>query len=657
MRSHKLAILAVTLFVSAAWTSTARAAIDEKAPSWLTQAVTAKNPDYDKDIPAVVLYRDQTVTIAPDGLMTVTTYHAIRLLTRDGKGFASAYAPYLQSASKVKQIKAWLIRANGTVKTYGKESIMDAIGDPDDIYDESRVKSIDASTDADIGMVFGYETVVEERPLFTQDSYQFQSRLPTLYSRYTLSLPSGWKANSVTFNRPEIRPSENANTSAWELRDLPAIPPEPSGLSVSNLAPRIVVNYFPPTAQAHAYDSWKDVSRWYTKLSADSLTLDDEIASKARDLAVGAKTEFEMIERIATYVQSIRYISLDLGVARGGGHRPRPANMVLQRGYGDCKDKANLMRALLKALRIESYLVLIYSGDPTYVRAEWASPGQFNHCIIAIKVSKDTAAPTVMEHPALGRLLIFDATDPDTLLGDLPDHEQGSFALISAGDDGDLLKMPILPPNANRLERNAEIDLLGNGAISGTISQRSYGQSASDERGRLRALSADDYAKSIERWLTSRVKGAVIKKATPTDNKAESKFNLNLEFAANEYAQIMQGRLMMFKPAMVGRLDQFVPVENKRMTPMRIESSSYSETIRVKLPTGFVIDEMPEADSISGAYGTYTSAYEVKGEYLHFKRELTLQRAVVPAAEYDDLSKFFGVVRRAEITPVVLVRK
>ena len=71
-----------------------------------------------------------------------------------------------------------------------------------------------------------------------------------------------------------------------------------------------------------------------------------------------------------------------------------------------------------------------------YVREEWASPHQFNHCIVAVKVSDDTQAATIVMNPKLGRLLIFDATDDDTPVGDLPEHEQGSWALIVAGDLG-----------------------------------------------------------------------------------------------------------------------------------------------------------------------------------------------------------------------------
>ena len=118
-----------------------------------------------------------------------------------------------------------------------------------------------------------------------------------------------------------------------------------------------------------------------------------------------------------------------------------------------------MMRALLKSLGVESYPVLIFSGDPNRVEPEWPSPQQFNHCIIAVKVGDETQAPTIVKHPSLGRLLIFDPTDDDTPVGDLPDHEQGSYALIVAGEVGDLMKMPVTPPEANRLERAVEAEL------------------------------------------------------------------------------------------------------------------------------------------------------------------------------------------------------
>lgn len=636
---------------------TVNALAGDNVPVWANQAAVAKAPAFDKGIPAVVLHSEQNVNVGGDGMLTITTNYAVRLLKREGKEYAVASSTYLKSASKVKDLKAWLIRSNGTVKSYGKEQVVDVISNPNDVYDEYRIKIIRGSDDADVGDVFAYQTVVEERPLFTQDKWEFQDNLPTLLSRYTLNLPNGWQAESITFNRPEIKPQVSGSNYTWEVRDLPPITIESDSPKFHALAPRINVNYSPSGATANVYKSWQDVSRWYTDLSEPSLTVDDTVAGKARELTANAKTELEKIRAIANFVQNLQYISIDIGISRGGGHRPRPANVVLQRGYGDCKDKANLMRAMLKALKIESYLVLIWSGDPTYVRQEWASPREFNHCIIAVKVSNETIAPTVITHEKLGRLLIFDATDESTLLGDFPDHEQGGYALVAAGAEGALMQMPILPPDVSRLERQAEAQLLPDGSLRGTISEKAFGQTASSFRRESKALSAGDYKTMMERWLTYRIAGAQMSKLTPADRSVEGRFDIDIEFTAKSYAQLMQGRLMIFKPAFVGRLDSLTVSEKKRMHPVLLDGSSYAETIKVKLPEGFVVDEMPEPSKLETVFGKYTVTYEVKDGYLLFNRSLVLNKSTIAADKYDSVKNFFAQVRAAEQNPVVLLKK
>ncbi|MGH9903237.1 MAG: transglutaminase-like domain-containing protein, partial [Pyrinomonadaceae bacterium] len=291
------------------------------------------------------------------------------------------------------------------------DTLKRGMGTDIDIYNELRVKKIAAYDDADAGAVFGYRTTKEERSVFSQDVWSFQGRLPALQSRYTLTLPAGWRASGITFNHPNVEPTVNGSTYSWELRNLPPIEPEPASPSVSNLAPRVAVSYFtPPNSPAggmRTFADWSNVSRWLSELHDPQAVPDEALAAKARALTAGAKTELERLRAIGHYVQNLQYISIDIGVGRGGGMRPRPAAQVFARSYGDCKDKANLMRAMLKAINIDAYPVIIYSGDPTYVREEWASPQQFNHCIIAVRVGDETQAPTVVTHPSLGRLLVF----------------------------------------------------------------------------------------------------------------------------------------------------------------------------------------------------------------------------------------------------------
>src|SRR5437868_83879 len=48
-------------------TSTCALAGGDDAPAWLQQAAAAKVPAYEKDVPAVVLYNEQSVSVGEDG--------------------------------------------------------------------------------------------------------------------------------------------------------------------------------------------------------------------------------------------------------------------------------------------------------------------------------------------------------------------------------------------------------------------------------------------------------------------------------------------------------------------------------------------------------------------------------------------------------------
>ncbi|MCA1816796.1 MAG: DUF3857 domain-containing protein [Acidobacteria bacterium] len=659
------ALASATLCVCA---RTRAAFAGDDLPAWLAQAAAQVPPAYDKDVPAVVLYDERQVTVAPDGKTVSTEMYAVRVLRREGRAFAVAREGYAPSVGKVREMRAWLIRPGGQVKKYGKDETADVAASPEDVYDESRAKVIVGSDDADEGCVFGYQVTSEEQELFPDATWEFQepvrsgavhAALPALVSRYTLTLPQGWTAKGVTFNHAAVEPTVAGTTYTWELKSLPPVDPEPASPEVTSLAPRLAVTYAPAQGATTAgatrvFKDWTDVSRWYTNLADAQAAPDAAITAKVKELTADSKTELEKIRAVGRYVQGIQYISVQIGVGR---FRPHSAAEVFAKNYGDCKDKANLMRAMLKVLGIDSYPVLIYSGDPTYVRAEWASPGQFNHCIVAVKVGDETKAPTVVESPSLGRVLIFDATDDATPVGDLPDHEQNSFALVAAGDHGALLRMPSTPPEANRLEREAEVTLAADGSITATLRERSQGQAAVWERRAFRGLSRADYAGVIEHWITRGATGARVSKVEPSDDREAGRFALDVDFAAANYGQLMQGRLLVFKPAVVSRREFLELARAERKHPVVLESQAFTESVNVRLPAGFDVDELPDPVKLEAPFGNYTATYEVKDGQLRFTRSLTQRAATIPPEQYAQVRGFFERIRAAEQAPVVLAKK
>lgn len=630
----------------------------DDAPGWVTQAAASRIPTYDvKNIPAVVLLDDYAVSVDSNGQLSTTARYAIKILTNEGRNLAIARGFYLTSGSKVTDIDAWLIPPDGKVQKFDKKSVIDMVSDSDDVYNEGRIKAIDATDSAVVGSVFAYSVTTEESPLFYQDQWAFQGRLPTLHGRYSLQLPSGWTASSVTFNAPELRPQVSGSTYTWEMSGLPPINWEPMSPSVGNLAPRIAINYGPADAKGKTFADWKAVSTWATPFYDSQVIVDDNVAAKARELTANAKTELEFIQAIGTFVQNLQYISIDIGVGYGNGYKPRPSSTVLARGYGDCKDKANLMRAMLKAVKIDAYPIVVYSGDPNFVREAWPSPKQFNHCIIAVRVNDATKSPAVLNDPKLGRLLIFDATDPYTPVGDLPDYLQNSLAVVIAGDNGGLLRVPLMPAEDNKLARTLIVSLSPTGELKGNIREHSTGQASKDERASLRAQSASNYRKLLERWITRASTAAQLVDYKTTDSFADAAFDLNLDFTAPGYGQLMQNRLLTFRPAFVGRRSGTAFSEPKRNTPISLEEEMITETATFDLPAGFVVDETPEALDLKTAFGSYRTTYEVKGDQLVYTRYFETKRSLIPTDKYAEVRGFFGKIRDAEQSPVVLLKK
>src|SRR6185369_6331976 len=110
-------------------------------------------------------------------------------------------------SGKVKDMRAWLVRPSEEVKKYGKDQTLDIAIAANDVFSEARVKVINASEEAEVGSVFGYEYTSEDRSVFTQFDWDFQDRLPAMASRFIMNLPVGWRAESVIFNHPKLEPT------------------------------------------------------------------------------------------------------------------------------------------------------------------------------------------------------------------------------------------------------------------------------------------------------------------------------------------------------------------------------------------------------------------------------------------------------------------
>ncbi len=647
----RLIVLACVLTLAACIPATAA----ERVPDWLRTVAAvpaAAGSSTAAAGDATVLLDETTVTIAPDGRLTIEQRYAARIHSADGKASARARAVYLTDSDRVRAARGWLLGGEKASELQAAD-IVDVAASFDDVYNEVRVRALDASARATPGVVFGAEISVESRSILLQFEWSLQDRAAVDLARRTLRLPAGWTATSVTFNHAPLTPTVSGGAYTWHVRDLPEIRAEAMAPALSDLAPRLAISVHPASgAPGVTFRTWSDVSAWAASLADLSAAIEPAVVAKATELTASAGTEAGKIAAIARYVQGLQYISIQTGMGRGGGYRPRAPGLVLARGYGDCKDKANLMRALLSAVGIRSHLVLIYSGDRRYVRRDWPSPQQFNHCIIAIALTEASPAWTTLAHPEAGRVLFFDPTDPHGALGDLPDSEQGSLALLALPGGSDLVAAPT---NAAELEGDHTIEatLLSGGRLSGRVSLTWRGQAAVDARARLTTLSATEFRDVLEARFRQLLPGAEVRQVETRDDRALRAVTVTFQIEAPSVARSLGG-LVVVTPVSAAVLTLPELDSDPRRHPIDLTGYRYRERVRIALPGGFAVDELPAPVALERSAGKYARQWRVEGGRLESERTLDLAEVRLPAGSAAEVRAFTREVREADAQPIVL---
>jgi len=173
-------------------------------------------------------------------------------------------------------------------------------------------------------------------------------------------------------------------------------------------------------AEVCSLPSWDEFAEWYRRLAKGSDEIDDTVKKMAAQLADGSKSRTETIQRDFEFVSALRYVGIEVGVQ---GFRPRKPAEVLAYNYGDCKDKANLLVALMKCQGIDASFVLLNRGGVTDVNfPSW----QFNHAIAFVAKAPGDGQPDD---------LWLDATDSVTPFGFVPPGDHGRDALVFGKSD------------------------------------------------------------------------------------------------------------------------------------------------------------------------------------------------------------------------------
>jgi Domain of Unknown Function with PDB structure (DUF3857)/Transglutaminase-like superfamily len=630
----------------------------DSVPDWVRAAAQQKLPEYPAETNAVVLLEDTTYTVAPDGSATEHYRQVVKILRPQGRNEGLVAVPF-DKDSKILSMHVWSIGPDGHEYAI-KDNELVEYGYPGqgNFFIDLKVRAANAPG-RDPGGIVAYEYEQRSHPYLTEKTWFFQSDIPHLNQSFTLELPPGFTHGTVWAHSKEVTATDLEHQRwRWEIKETPPIDLAHVLLrpSEDSLAGRMTVHYTGPGIPAPTEGNWQSIGEWYQNLSHDRLVATPEIESKAKEL-VGNKTDFyDKTEAIAEFVQKqVRYFVIEMGI---GGYQPHYAADIFRNRYGDCKDKATLLTAMLSTVGVHGALVMVDSRRGVIDPDAPSIVG--NHMIAAIEIPKGYDSPklhSVVTAKTGRRYLIFDPTWEKTAFGQLEHNLQGGYGVLVEGTDSQLIQFPVLSPSLNTIHRTGTFQLQPDGGLQGTVTEKRFGDVSENRR----ALYTMGDAKEQTQFL-DRVLGEDFTSFTVSDVKVQNVESLNKDLttsyslAADRYGKKM-GPLLMIRPRVLG--SEGLEADHKpRHVPINLsETLQEQDDYTINLPPGYVVDEIPDPVKLDLGFASYESSSSVKDNVLHYTRTYTVREVTLPADKYSDVQKLSGVIAADEQQNAVLKKQ
>ncbi len=626
-------------------------------PEWLNAAAQKQVPSgLPKETVAIVVYSEQQATVKDNGQVETLHREAVRILRPEGRDEGEIDVPFSPDRA-VLSLKGWAIPPTGKPYEVGEKDAVEFSRYSYELYSDNRVKQLKIPA-SEPGAVIGYEYVLRERPYFLQQDWNFQRPIPVEEAHFSVSLPPGWEFATNWRNYAEQKPQAlDVGRYAWLVQNVPALKPEREMPTWAAVASSMSVNFFPGASskETSVARTWSDLGAWYNTLTQPRRQASPEIQQKVVELTAGATSDWERIQKITAYVQNqIRYVAIEIGI---GGYQPHAASDVFRFGYGDCKDKASLLAAMLHDAGIDSSMVLVNTERGEIV-PEFPSL-DFDHAILAIHLPDSVTASypgAEIRHPQLGKLLFFDPTNPYVPLGQLPRYLQAGFGLVSEPHGGELIALPVAGPESSRRDRVGRFTLSSDGKLTGTITENSTGSIAANGRDDWTDKNAAERTKQMESFLGEFFTHFSLASLSLENlNDLSKDLAVNYSFFADGYARAA-GNFQVVRTCIVGQYAEDLMEQNEpRRYPVEFEQTSIKQDdFQIVLPAGYAPVEVPDPVDLHEDFAEYQSRVTFVAGALLYQRTLTTTKLTVPVNELPTLKRFYREISADEHESVLL---
>jgi hypothetical protein len=220
------------------------------------------------------------------------------------------------------------------------------------------------------------------------DTCSLEWGVPVRDLHYRVLVPPGRKvgfsrvpARSPDGSGPEdnqlVRQVADETEFSWHRAGLPIIEAEEQVPDSHPVFAYLDLSEFP---------SWGAVVQWALPLYAPVPGAQPLLEAAAAEIrGKSSSPEQRAVDALMFVQQEIRYLGIEMGP---GSHRPSAPEEVLRRRFGDCKDKARLLTALLRQLGLDAAPALVHSEQRELLHRRQPTPYAFDHVIVALDLHR-----------------------------------------------------------------------------------------------------------------------------------------------------------------------------------------------------------------------------------------------------------------------------
>lgn len=423
---------------------------------------------------------------------------------------------------------------------------------------------------------------------------------------------------------------------AWTCRQVPGVDNEPSRPGFSQVADYLHLS---------TWEDWGGLARWYWELIKDQLVVDAEIRQLVAQLTQGLTEDRQKVSAIHNYVvKNTRYVGLEFGIH---GFKPYRTTQCLRRRFGDCKDKASLLKVMLETAGVPANLVLIRTRNNGAIDAQPPSLQIFDHAI--------TYVP--------GFDLFLDGTAEYSGTRELPWGDQGAQVLIVKNGGGfQVRQTPVLDAKHNAILTTSAVDLRQETARVDASTVVTGDFAASYRRAYETEQSRQDL---FGRQLTRDYPGARVTWLQFGDlADLEQDVKLAYRYEIPSLGQRDAKTLRVLPALRPANLSQRLAPWPKRDQPLELGHPYLNhEVYQITLPRGAQPERALRDVSLSSDFGTFALSLRWKAQsnteppVLTVEMKLEMKRHTVTAQEYPALRAWLGEIDQALGTDLVFVRK